>query len=327
VELSVVIPTRDRPERLQETLTALVSGAGPGLAWEVLVVDDGGAPASLDPARALARGTGAPLRLLHQPASGPAAARNRGAREAQGRVLVFLDDDMVTSPGFLSRHLRSVDANPGCWIVGRITHPEALRATPFGRYRHARWEEFHEAHAPRGLQPTAGISAANLALPAADLVRLGGFDEGFALAGCEDRELALRAEAAGLRVLYDPENVALHQDWATTLPRYCERQRSYAVSDVRLWRRHGDVAPRAALIAAAAPLSSADGPGRALRKLVRAALATRPGRAALLLLAAASERLLPDRALTHRLYEAAVSVAIFRGVREGLVRYPDGRAT
>jgi len=318
-----VIPTRDRPERLLETLTALVSAADPGLAWEAVVVDDGGAPASLEPARALARETGAPLRLVSQQQRGPAAARNRGAREAGGRVLVFLDDDMVTTPGFLGRHLRSVDANPGCWIVGRITHPEALRATPFGRYRHARWEEFHDAHAPRGLQSTGGISAANLALPATDLARLGGFDEGFALAGCEDRELALRAQAAGIRILYDPENVALHQDWATTLPRYCERQRSYAISDVRLWRRHGSASPRAALITAATPVSLADGPRRALRKLVRRTLATPPGRALLLGLASASERVLPDSPVTRRLYEAAVSVAIFRGVRDGLVRYPD----
>ena len=318
-----MIPTRDRPERLLETLTALVSAADPGLAWEAVVVDDGGAPASLEPARALARETGAPLRLVSQQQRGPAAARNRGAREAGGRVLVFLDDDMVTTPGFLGRHLRSVDANPGCWIVGRITHPEALRATPFGRYRHARWEEFHDAHAPRGLQSTGGISAANLALPATDLARLGGFDEGFALAGCEDRELALRAQAAGIRILYDPENVALHQDWATTLPRYCERQRSYAISDVRLWRRHGSASPRAALITAATPVSLADGPRRALRKLVRRTLATPPGRALLLGLASASERVLPDSPVTRRLYEAAVSVAIFRGVRDGLVRYPD----
>jgi GT2 family glycosyltransferase len=323
MELSVVIPTRDRPERLLETLSALVSAADPALDWEAVVVDDGGTTVSLEPARALAKETGAPLRFLSQPSRGPAAARNRGARDARGRVLVFLDDDMVTAPGFLGRHLRSVDANPGCWIVGRITHPEALRATPFGRYRHARWEEFHDQHAPRGLQETDGISAANLALPAADLERLHGFDEGFALAGCEDRELALRAQAAGIRILYDPENVALHQDWATTLPRYCERQRSYAISDVRLWRRHGSSSPRAALITASTPVSRADGPRRVLRKLVRRALATVPGRALLLGLASASERVLPDRPLTRRLYEAAVSVAIFRGVRDGLLRYPE----
>jgi len=323
MELSVVIPTRDRPERLLETLTALVAAADMRVSWEAIDVDDGGAPQSLAPARELLAERRAPVHLLSQPSRGPAAARNRGAREAKGRVLVFLDDDMLVSPGFFTRHLRAVDGNPGCWVVGRITHPEALRQSPFGRYRHARWEEFHETHASRGLQETGGISAANLALPASDFAALGGFDEGFALAGCEDRELALRARARGLRILYDPENVALHQDWATTLPRYCERQRAYAISDVRLWRRHGDASPRAELIAANAPVALSDGPRRIARKLVRAALATAPARAMLLGLASAGERLVPDSALTRRIYDAAVSVAIFRGVREGLVRHPD----
>jgi GT2 family glycosyltransferase len=323
MELSVVIPTRDRPQRLLETLTALVSAGDAAVAWEALVVDDGGAAGSLERARELVVARGAPVRLLSQPSRGPAAARNRGAREASGRVLVFLDDDMIVSSGFLARHLRSVDANPGCWVVGRITHPDALRDSAFGRYRHARWEEFHDTHAPSGLQETEGISAANLALPASDFASLGGFDEGFALAGCEDRELALRARARGVRILYDPENVAIHQDWATTLPRYCERQRAYAISDVRLWRRHGSASPRAELIAANAPLSRADSPRRVARKLLRRALATPPGRGLLLGLASASERLAPDSALTRRIYEAAVSVAIFRGVREGLVRHPD----
>ncbi len=318
-----MIPTRDRPQRLLETLAALVSAADPGLAWEAIVVDDGGAPGSLDAARRLVESRGAPVRLQSQASRGPAAARNRGAREAKGRALVFLDDDMVVSAGFLGRHLRALDAHPGCWVVGRITHPEALRQTPFGRYRHARWEEFHDAHVARGLQETDGISAANLSLPASDFAALGGFDEGFALAGCEDRELALRAHARGVRILYDPENVAIHQDWATTLPRYCERQRAYALSDVRLWRRHPDLSPRAGLITANAPLARGDGLRRVARKLLRGALATVPGRAMLLGLASAAERVAPDSALTRRIYDAAVSVAIFRGVREGLRLHPD----
>jgi GT2 family glycosyltransferase len=325
VDLSVVIPTRDRPQRLLETLQALAASAHAGPAWEALVVDDGGAPAGTESAMRWARDAQAPVRFLRQQTRGPAAARNLGARGARGRVLVFLDDDMVVGPEFLARHLRAVDANPGCWILGRITHPEALRATPFGRYRHARWEEFHEAHAPSGLQPTGGISAANLALPASDFARLGGFDEGFALAGCEDRELALRARDAGLRVLYDPGNVALHQDWAVSLPRYCERQRTYAISDVRLWRLHGAASPRAGLVAANAPIAPGDGPGRIARKAGKALLATPPGRWLLAALAALAERVAPDRALARRAYDAAVAVAIFRGVREGLARYPGPR--
>jgi hypothetical protein len=126
-----------------------------------------------------------------------------------------------------------------------------------------------------------------------------------------------------VRVLYDPENVAIHQDWATTLPRYCERQRAYAISDVRLWRRHADASPRARLIAANGPIARGDSPRRVARKLLRGALAIPPARALLLGLAAAAERVAPDSTFTRRIYDAAVSVAIFRGVREGLRLHPD----
>jgi GT2 family glycosyltransferase len=289
------------------------------------VVDDGGSPEGTAPVVRWAAEAGAPVRVLRQDPRGPAAARNHGAREAGGRVLVFLDDDMVVAPGFLARHLKCVDESPGAWIVGRITHPEELRATPFGRYRHARWEEFHRAHAPAGLQETNGISAANLALPAADFGRLGGFDEGFALAGCEDRELGLRARAAGLRVLYDPENVALHRDWAVSLPRYCERQRTYAISEVRLFRIHGVRSPSAGLVAANAPIAREDGARLVARKTAKALLATPPGRVLVSGLASLLERVAPDRAPSRRAYDAAVAVAIFRGVRQGLARYPEPR--
>jgi GT2 family glycosyltransferase len=322
VELTVVIPTRDRPQRLLQTLQALHAASAHAPDWEAVVVDDGGAPGSTRAVAEWIAAERAPVTILNRPSGGPAAARNAGAHEARGRALVLLDDDMVVAPGFLARHLEGLDRNPGCWIVGRITHPSDLRSTPFGRYRHARWEEFHEAHAPQGLQETHGISAANLALPAADFRRLGGFDEGFALAGCEDRELGARARAAGLRVLYDPQNVALHQDWAVTLDRYCERQRSYAISDVRLWRMQGDRNERAGMVVANAPLSRADRPARILRKLGKAALATPPGRVLLRGAARLAERLAPDRALSRRAYDACVAVAIFQGVREGLVRFP-----
>jgi GT2 family glycosyltransferase len=327
VELSVVVPTRDRPLKLRQTLEALAAASVGGPSWEAIVVDDGGAAGALDGVARWATDAALPVRILAQPSSrGPAAARNRGAREARGRVLVFLDDDMVVAPGFLARHLRAVDANPGAWVVGRITHPEDMRRTPFGRYRFARWEEFHDRHAARGLQETDGISAANLALPAADFARLEGFDEGFALAGCEDRELGNRARAAGLRVLYDPENVALHQDWAVTLDRYCERQRTYALSDVRLVRLQGAAAERAAMVAANAPIARGDGPGLVARKLAKAVLATAPGRALLRGLVAVAERAAPDRAFSRRAYDACVAVAIFRGVREGLARDPETAA-
>jgi hypothetical protein len=69
--------------------------------------------------------------------------------------------------------------------------------------------------------------------------------------------------------------VALHQDWAVSLPRYCERQRTYALSDVRLYRMLGARSPRAAMVAANAPITGDDAPGLIARKLAKRALASR----------------------------------------------------
>jgi GT2 family glycosyltransferase len=211
------------------------------------------------------------------------------------------------------------------WVIGRVVHPEALRGTPFGRWRDDQWERFHREQ-PGGLAETVGITAAHLALPRRDFLRLGGFDERFPLAGCEDAELGLRARAAGVRILYDPENLVVHDDWATSLPRYCERQRLYAVTDALLFRTYGARSPRAALVRANAPRSREDSARARARKAAKALLATRPGRAVLAACCAIAERIWPDRAPSHRFYQLAVGVAIFRGVREGLRRFPEQSA-
>jgi hypothetical protein len=59
-----------------------------------------------------------------------------------------------------------------------------------------------------------------------------------------------------------------------------------------------------------------------VRKLAKGLLATRPGRALLSAGCALMERMAPDTPLSRRAYDLAVAVAIFRGVREGLQRYP-----
>lgn len=324
MEATIVIPTHSRRATLLRTLDALRAGVSGVADWEAIVVDDGSTDGTDEAVREWAQRHAAPVRCVRQARSGPAVARNRGAAEARGRIVVFLDDDIQVRPGFLRRLLDVMAAHPGAWVIGRIVHPAELRGSPFGRWRDDRWESFHRAHAG-GLAETAGITAAHLAAPRADLERLRGFDETFPAASCEDAELGLRARAAGVRILYDPDNVGVHEDWAVDLPRYCERQRSYSVADVLLYRKYGDRAPRAALVRHNGPIAPGDGWRERLGKAAKRVLATAPGRAAVGLFGAAAERLAPDSRLSRRAYEAAVGLAIFRGVREGLARYPQAR--
>jgi len=219
-------------------------------------------------------------------------------------------------------HLESLVVNPGCWVVGRVVHPPELRSTPFGRYRDQSWEAFHRSHPESGIQPTRGITAANLSLPAEDFHRLGGFDESFTIASCEDSELGLRARMAGITVLYNPAIVVVHNDWAVSLDRFCRRQQLYGISDVLLWRKYGDRSPRTRLVRQNLPIDlSEDSVRLAGKKALRRLASSGPGRWALRANCRLAERMAPDSPWNRKSYEAMVGTAIFQGVREGLKRY------
>lgn len=325
MDATIIIPTHERADILLQTLDRLARLKYPQNRWEAVVVDDGSGPETLLPIADWVETSHAPVRVLRQSHRGPAAARNRGARDAAGEVLIFLDNDCLVPPDFVGRHLEVLRANPGCWVVGRLVHPSGLRVTPFGRYRDDCWEAFHRSHPEASVSETAGMTAANLAVPAADFARLGGFDEEFSIASCEDWDLAWRARQAGTRILYDPGNVAVHNDWAVNLDRFCERQRLYSISDVLLWRKYGESSPRAQLVRENGPIRwSGEPPLLVFKKLLKRFLATVPGTAAVRWACTVAERALPDSRCGRRLYDLAVGLAIFRGVREGLTRYDAG---
>lgn len=324
IDVTVIIPTFERIDVLVETLSALASVDYPSSRFEIIVVDDGSSSETLEAMSRRMQTLAVPVRLIRQDHRGPAAARNRGARAAAGCVLIFIDDDILVPSDFVGRHLQTLDENPGCWTIGRIVHPPGLQRSPFGRYRDARWEEFHSAQSARGRSETIGMSAANLCMPATDFQQLGGFDERFTIASCEDWDLGLRARAAGIRILYDPEIVVVHNDWAVDLKRFCERQSLYSISDVLLWRKYGERSPRAWLVQANGPIRWGGDPAwLVLKKAIKRVLVTSPGNSVVHRACALAERIVPDSPYSRRAYDLAVGVAIFKGVRDGLKRYPD----
>ncbi len=330
MDATIVIPTFNRREVLARTLRALEGIECARDRWEVIVVDDGSTDGTESTVGAWLEHTDVRARYERQPNAGPATARNRGAAAARGRVLIFIDDDILVGRDFVDLHLETLSQQPECWVIGRIVHPAEIRGTPFGRYRDALWERFHDAHHGGGVAETGGMTAANLSLPAKDFERLGGFDQRFSIASCEDWDLARRARETGIRVVYQPRIVVVHDDWAISMERFCERQRLYSISDVLLFRKYREASPRAALVRDNGPIYwRRDHPRLAFKKALKQVLASDPGRRLLEACTRAFERLLPDSRLTWRAYDSLVAVAIFRGVREGVERYglpDDGQA-
>lgn len=199
---SVIVATRNRPRELSRCLSALAAQTHPMTAIEVLVVDDGG-DADIRPvverhARDLT------VRIVRQLSIGPSTARNEGARRARGRLLAFIDDDAVASPGWVAALVAAHEIAPQDALGGPV-----LALGPCGRFAHTSQlaaEGAREAHAASG---EAFAAACNLAVPAEPFRRIGGFDPSYAVA--EDRDLCDRWRGFGWRVRLVPDAIVSHR--------------------------------------------------------------------------------------------------------------------
>jgi len=184
----VVIPTAGRA-CLAALLPALAAGDGP-LPERVLLVDDR-AERTEPLVRARHLGTLAGrIHVLPGDARGPSAARNRGWRATRAPWVAFLDDDVITSPGWradLAADLLSAAADvAGSQGTIRVPLPRHRRPTDWERnvagLEHARW------------------ATADMAYRRDALAAVGGFDERFPRAYREDADLGLRLTASGWRI-------------------------------------------------------------------------------------------------------------------------------
>lgn len=128
VDFSVILPCFDAAATLRECLESL-RHAGGGRT-EVLVVDDG----STDASRTMAASFPYVRVIANERNLGPAASRNRGAAEARGAVLVFMDTDVVVPAGILDRVARHLREQPDLSALNAAYRREYTRPSLFGRF-------------------------------------------------------------------------------------------------------------------------------------------------------------------------------------------------
>lgn len=203
--VSVVVPTRDRPEALARCLVALERAAPPAGGFEVVVVDDG---SRRPPRESVAAVTAVPVTLVERAAGGPAAARNAGVAVARGDVVAFTDDDCAPEPEWLRRVVARLDeAGRSAAAGGPVVN--ALPANPWAAATAAVFAAVLEP-ATDGAGGAGLLLTANLALPREAFDAAGGFDERLRRAAGEDRDLCDRLRRRGIPLLYDPAARVVH---------------------------------------------------------------------------------------------------------------------
>jgi glycosyltransferase involved in cell wall biosynthesis len=122
-ELTVIIPTYNRSSVLMKCLDALRRQTLPGNAFEIIVSDDGSDDDTRIVTEGFARDGSHDVQYLWQPNRGQSAAKNQAILRAKGRLLLFINDDTIATPGMLEQHVRSHEAYPKehFAVLGRIT--------------------------------------------------------------------------------------------------------------------------------------------------------------------------------------------------------------
>jgi GT2 family glycosyltransferase len=196
---SIVIPTRARLPYLEVALSSIVPAAAAAGA-EVLVVDDAGPS---QPARELVERLGASY-VPHRQPLGLNVARNTGVESSHGELVVFVDDDIRASPGWLAALLQAAGEHPEVDVfTGPIT--ACLEGSGgWGSHSCGR-EPAPITTLELGARDTDARYAwgANMAIRRGALARVGPFDVSLEHGGDEQEwQERLRAKQPSARVLY-----------------------------------------------------------------------------------------------------------------------------
>lgn len=208
VSVTIVICTRNRANHLEATLESLNRLVIPEhLVPELVVVDNGSTDATQEvlnepPVENM------PVRSVIEPRKGTSRARNTGLREAEGRILLWLDDDIRVLPDWLTCLTRPLLEETAEAVAGKVVLPPHLNK--------AWMQPFHRA----ALASTESIDAdpddivsANMAFSRSVLTDVPGFDPELGpgqLGTMEDTLFSRQLREAGYRLRMVTETAVEH---------------------------------------------------------------------------------------------------------------------
>jgi glycosyltransferase involved in cell wall biosynthesis len=243
-EISIAIPTFHREEVLVETVQAALALTPP--AGEILIVDQTPVhpPSIHDQLRAWDEaGLVRWIRLARPSIPG---AMNHALHAARGKVVLFLDDDIVPDRGLIAAHAREYDDDSVWAVAGQVLQPGQVPQPPARAvWKRGIWRDLNfpfKSTVPRRI---SNCMAGNLSVRRARAIELGGFDENFvSLAYRFETDFARRLTDCGGVIQFSPEATIRHLQAQRGGTRVYGQHRTtckpdHAVGDYYFALRHG----------------------------------------------------------------------------------------
>lgn len=229
---SVVIPMYNAERTILETLQALERQRVEG--FDVIVVDDGSTDSSAGVVAGFKRHSRLPVTLVQREPRGPAAARNVGARQAQGDVIVFLDSDCIPAANWLKEMTRPLGHGVvACNCGYRVKNANSLVA----RYVDCEIARRHERLIGRDINTIGSYSAAFLRSTFLDA---GGFDSEYTAPNAEDFDLGYRIRRNGGKLAFTARTYVYHYH-PDSVRKYLKQQFTRGYWRVKMYLDNRDV--------------------------------------------------------------------------------------
>lgn len=246
-ELSVIIPTFQRAKILFPTLVCLTRQTLSPTQYEVIIVDSGDDVET--PTMMATFFPQAPFRYHRiSTCRNRSLLRNTGAQMARGKVLLFLDNDILTPVSFLERHLLAHQAQKRLIYLGArnlLSEFDPLKFTPshlISRFEDLSLLPFHldEREAalsiagPKPECPWRFVYSHSLSVRREDFMAVGGFDQAYGDHwGWEDIDLGMVCSQAGWAIKVDLGLCGFHQPHPVS-----DSSSQHRINDRRALRKH-----------------------------------------------------------------------------------------
>ena len=220
--VSIIIPAYNTEKMIGECLDAL--RAQVSAADEIIVVDDGSRDATRKVAQARC------VRVIAQENRGAAAARNIGAQNARGDILLFIDGDCVPERNWVQAMLVPF-ADPE--IVGASGMKQTKQHGIVPRFIQMEFDYRYENE--RARRYIDFVDSGTAAYRRAIFLGNGGFDTH--LSDAEDVDLSYRLSERGYRMAF-VENAVVYDPHPESLIEYLRRKFTYAFWRAQVYARY-----------------------------------------------------------------------------------------
>jgi glucosyl-dolichyl phosphate glucuronosyltransferase len=220
VRVSLIIPTHNRAELLEQAVESAIALDDPRIETELIVVDNASTDGTEQMVVRLASRAPGRLRYVREERLGLHHARHAGAKLARGEILVFTDDDATFDPDLLLAYQRAFSDHPEMAAAGGPVRPVWETPPPewlsrfMGDETQFAMLSLMEPYSEFHLDSAGYFFGVNMAIRRRLLFELGGFNpETFGRDTClGDGETGLNRKLAdrGLLIGYVPDAIVYH---------------------------------------------------------------------------------------------------------------------